>query len=77
TNSGRIPPNQQEIYDNLSFTNGENYFQSTNSFVTTNSEPINDLPSSYDEIEQDERIQVQENTNIDANYLSDRIADEY
>ncbi|CAG8803704.1 24717_t:CDS:1, partial [Cetraspora pellucida] len=46
TNSGRIPPNQQEIYDNLPFTNKENYSQSTNSFVMANSEPINDLPLS-------------------------------
>ncbi|CAG8836942.1 25002_t:CDS:2, partial [Cetraspora pellucida] len=66
-----IPPNQQEIYDNLPFTNEENYSQSTNSFVTAISEPINDLPPAYDEITQDERVQVPENTNIDANYLSD------
>ncbi|CAG8784173.1 14944_t:CDS:2 [Cetraspora pellucida] len=77
TDSGRIPPNQQEIYENLPFTNEENYSQNTNSFVTAISEPINDLPSAYDEITQAECVQVPKNTNIDANYLSYRIAQEF
>ncbi|CAG8487947.1 3123_t:CDS:2 [Cetraspora pellucida] len=73
TESGRIPPNQEEVLLNNSAPNIEEFRQEIVNI-------INEDPPSYDYINEDAPVEIQEvpqNTNIDTNYISERITQEY
>ncbi|CAG8681068.1 12264_t:CDS:2, partial [Cetraspora pellucida] len=72
TLSGRIPPNQEEVLPNNFTLDVEEYNQEIINVIT------NEDPPSYNDINQDVQIQEHpQDTIIDTNYLSDRIAQDY
>ncbi|CAG8592861.1 10880_t:CDS:2, partial [Cetraspora pellucida] len=85
TDSGRVPPNQEEIYQNISISSEDELSSivsiNTENFVSFDFEIIEEPPPAYDTITQNTTEQIseeqrEENTNIDANYLTEHFATE-
>ncbi|CAG8602266.1 9685_t:CDS:2 [Cetraspora pellucida] len=80
TNSGRIPPNQEEIYQNISISSEDELSSiisvNTDNFVSFDSEPIEEAPPAYNTINQNAEEQREKNIIVDVNYITERFASE-